>query len=582
MLKNFLDFISRYMRALKSFNPFVSSALKKQFIIVAGLVFGVVVSNTLMIWLIGKPFNYMMEEDYTGLTTILFFLALVIAVNQFFHYQNIYRANVLGLTFVGELRNACLDHICQTRRPITDKFRKGDLLTRLSDDSDMVQRFVIESPLYFISHILTVVLYGIMLLVIDWQLAIFVIVLTPLFVLHQKIFAKPKAKTSSQFLAANGRLLAKEDEVLSNLRMVKAFNAVATIVTAHKHYFMDAFNWAVKERRLNALFSVTLASIVYLCALLVVYIGVIQIQHGTISVADLVSFLIYMGYLSVPIRGIADLGFQVQADIMAGERMLALFDLPTEEAQKTGTWHAIHGKIDMQGVSCQLGDKQVLQNVTLHLDAGKSYAIVGESGVGKSTFAQLLLGFLTPNSGQILIDDTPMDNISKRDLRNAISIVWQHPLLFNDTIRMNLCLANESASDEEIQWALELANAKGFVDLLPKGIDTEIGSNGVELSGGQRQRLHIAQVILRRPEIMIMDEATSALDSLAEEQVITNLQRVRRYKTTLFITHRYSSVKHVDQIIYLNTDGTVTQGTHEELLSMHEGYQHAIRWQTDN
>ena len=580
MFKNQLNFITAYFQTLKAFDPFVSSSIKRQLVLVALLVLGVVVTNTFIIWLIGQPFNYLMQNDYSGLGTLLFFLGIVIAINQLLHYQNTFKADSLGLQFVADLRSLCLERFCGGKYSDISQYKKGDVLTRLGDDIDLIQRCAIESPLFFISHILTIIFYSVMLLVIDWKLALLAMCLTPIFFVHQYIFAKPKSKASRGFLTANGKLLAKEDEILGSFLQIKAFNALHSIIELHRSFFNKALFWALKERKLNALFNTSLAFLIYLCALFVVYFGVQDVESGALTIAELVSFLIYMGYISVPIRGIAHLGFQVQADIMAGDRIMALLKMPNEQNQSAKDFQRGAGKISIDSADYSINSNKIINDVTVSMTAGKSYALVGESGVGKSTIVKLISGFIPLDTGKIVIDDQLITEVNIGSLREAVATVWQHPLLFNDSIRNNMLLAKSDANDEDIIAALKAADAWEFVKQLNVGVDSVIGSDKIDLSGGQKQRLQIAQALLRDPSILVLDEATSALDSQAEERVMTNINMLRQGKTTVIVTHRYSAIKHVDEIIYINNDGSVTMGSHEDLLNTHKGYQHAINWQT--
>ena len=544
-----------------------------------GVIFFLAASNTLMIWLLGKPFDYLASGDYSGLTSVLTALFIVVVINQLLHYFNTYYANVLGLEYVGRLRTQLMKNYVHASSLVTDDFGKGDLLARLSQDVDTIQRFVVELPLYLASHVFTIILYAGMLIYIDWQLALIAALLTPVFFIHQKFFAKKKRQAAKQFFDKNGRLLAKEDQMLSNLRLINAFNSQDTLEEQHKTAFGKALDWAKKERQLDAIFTSTLAVVVYICALAIVYLGVDSVQAGNLSVAGLVSFLLYMGYMSVPLRGITQLLFQAQSDVMAGERIKP-FILDQKDFISGNELHVTQGEIEFQRVSLSFGNKTVLRELSFTIEAGETVAIVGASGVGKSTLANLLLGFIQADSGKIVIDQQSLSQLNISSVRESVGMVWQEPMLFDDTIKNNLLLANSKSTDDMIDSALRDSDAFGFVNELADGVDTLVGASGIALSAGQKQRLHIAQAFLRDSAILIMDEATSALDSESEQKLVNNIKRVRKGKTTLLIAHRYSSLRFADYIIYLNQDGTVIKGTHDELLQSHSGYEQALNWQS--
>ncbi|MDH5258332.1 MAG: ABC transporter ATP-binding protein/permease [Gammaproteobacteria bacterium] len=556
---------------------------KKLFHRLFGVIFLLAVSNTAMIWLLGRPFDFLASGDYSGLVGVLFSLLVVIIVNQLLHYVNTYRANVLGLLYVGELRTQLMKNYVRSFRLVTDDVAKGDLLSRLSQDVDTMQRFVVELPLYLASHVFTIILYATMLIYINWQLALIAALLTPAFLVHQKFFSKNKRHAAKCFFDENGRLLAKEEEILGNIRLINALNCQEKLENQHKKAFKKAFKWAVKERRLDAIFTSSLAIVIYFCALIIVYLGVDKVESGDLSIAGLVSFLLYMGYMSVPLRGITQLVFQAQSDSMVGTRLSTfLSEKDVDEKHNKDVLIVKKGEITFDHVSLSFNDKVVFNNLSFTIEPGKTTAIVGGSGVGKSTLANLLLCFIKPDSGAVMIDQQNLAQVSADSVREGLGMVWQSPLLFNDTIKNNLLLANSEATDEMINIALKDSDASDFVGELSDGINTVIGTSGVILSAGQKQRLHIAQAFLRNSSILIMDEASSALDSESEQKLVNNIKRLRKGKTTLLIAHRYSSLRYADSVIYLNKDGTVIKGTHEELLKSHSDYEYALNWQAGN
>ena len=538
-------------------------------------------SNTLMIWLLGRPFGYLASENYAQLVQVLAALFFVVVVNQVLHYFNTYYANVLGLEYVGRLRTHLMRQYVHSPQLVTDDVAKGDLLSRLSHDVDTIQRFIVELPLFLSSHIFTIVLYAGMLLYINWQLAMIAIFLTPVFFIHQKFFATKKRYAAEKFFMENGRLLAKEDEILTNLSLVNAFNSQQEVAKQHKHAFYRALQWAKKERQLDAIFSTTLSVVIYFCALFIVYQGVDNVQSGNLTIAELVSFLLYMGYLSIPLRGITQLMFQARSDAMAGERLGPFLADSVSTADKNKKELIVtKGEIVFDQVTLSISGTVILDKISFYIEPGKTVAIVGNSGAGKSTIANLLLGFITPDSGTIEIDQQDLSHCTLESIRNNLGMVWQSPMLFNDTIKNNLLLANSTATDEMMISALKDADAWDFVSQLSDGINTLIGTGGVLLSAGQKQRVHIAQAFLRDSMILIMDEASSALDSESEKRLVTNIKRVRKGRTTLLIAHRYSSLRYADYVIYLNTDGSVITGTHDELLRSHPDYKQALNWQS--
>jgi len=572
-------FLKECVAAYKTFFCFLKSD-RSQFAGLLIIILGVATSNTLMIWLLGLPFDYLAKENFQGLAQILLILFFVILVNQTLHFLTTYRSNVIALKFVGRLRTSLLSHIMNLSFVMTDEVKKGDLLTRVSHDVDKVQNFVVAFPLFMASHIFTVLFYCSMLVYLDWQLALLALFLSSVYLVHQHLFVDRKRQAAEGFFQANGDLLAKEDEIMTNFRLVSGYNAQQDINNKHQSLFYIAFGWAKKERKLNALFTSSLAILIYLCALIIVYRGVHTVEEGSLAISGLVSFLLYMGYLSVPLRGMTELVFEAQSDIMAGKRVESILEIDQTIHEDLPPLKVTVGKIDFESVYCKLGDTSIFENFSISIPEGKTVAIIGESGAGKSTLANMLLRFVNPQQGRVMIDQQDISHFDIQSLRNNVTIVWQTALLFNDTIKNNLLLAKNDASEDELKIACVQSDAWDFIETLPDGLNTLLGSGGVELSAGQKQRLHISQAFLRNSPILIMDEASSALDSQAEEKIVQVLKENRKNLTTLIIAHRYSSIRHADLVIYLNGDGSATLGTHEELLNNHEAYKQALQWQT--
>lgn len=547
------------------------------------LVVGVTVTNTLMIWAMGKPFDLLAQRKFDVLAQTLAWIAVLIVVNQSLHFFYTLTANRLGLELVGRVRNGLLARITSLSTPVASRYGTGDLLARLSNDIDRIQSLLIEQPLFLFSHALTFVFYSGMLLYIDWRLALLALCLAPLFLVLQRILSVRKRRAAEGFLVHNAKLLATEEESVTRLQGIASLNAESAVVAKHKNAFAVALHWALKERWLDVTFTASVSLLVYGSALIVVYFGVRGIETESLTLGALTSFLLYLGYLSVPVRGFVHVPFQMQADFAAAARVVEIWTMPSNVVEKPDAEALLvtKGDICFQHVAfAYSGSERLLNNFDVTIEGGKTIALVGQSGSGKSTLIKLLLRFYDVQVGAITIDGVDVRDVTLESLRRAMAVVWQQPVLFRDTVRANMLLANPHASDEEIWSALKNAHAADFVRELRGGLDTVIGAGETELSAGQQQRLSIAQAYLRNAPILIMDEASSALDSQTEEKIVTALETLRHGRTTLLIAHRYSSIRNADYIVYLNRDGTCAVGTHAELLRSHAGYQEAVNWQT--
>lgn len=547
-------------------------------------ILGLTVTNTVMVWLIGIPFDHLQAGRFDEVKAALLWLVLVVVINQAFQLSSTLMANWLGLRFVGRLRQAAMRHLFWVSAPGAAQLHKGDLLARLSSDIDNVQDMVLEVPFFLVSHLLTLLFYCGMLFWIDGYLALMALLFVPLFFIHQALFGPRKRQASQRFYHENGELLTFEEQALSNLRGISTVRAEARMVKRHGNAFERARHWAMRMRWLDQGFSVTLTALIYLCGISIVFMGIGRIESSGLSIGALVSFLLYLGYLSVPVRGFAQAPMQLQGDLGAAQRVGMLFDLMPETKELSAAQALVvkKGTLRFESLSFAYpGRERLLHNINLEVHAGETVALVGASGAGKSTLARLLLRFHDPLHGHIMIDDTDIRDVTIDSLREQFCVVWQHPFIISDTIRANLLLVHSDATEEQLIQACEASGAGLFIRYFSDGLDTRIGNGGVELSGGQYQRIAIAQAMLRETPFLIMDEATSALDSQAEQAVVDALERLRQGRTTIIIAHRYSSIRNADRVIYFNGDGTVTIGTHDELYADHPHYREAVDWQCD-
>jgi len=548
------------------------------------LLLGITVANTTMIWYLGKTVNLLSNSAFDLLATTLSWLAILVVANQVMQFLYLYIFQFVYLRFVGRIRKAALLNIMHCSYPITTSFKKGDMMARITSDIDSLKTFILEAPLGFLSDVMVFIIYVLMLFWIDMELALVALALAPLFYFTQHALAPRKGVAARNYFKRNGELMAFEEQVIGNLRGISSFTAENRISDKHDSVFESARRWVLRMRTIDIIYDRIFTVLIYLAGVVIVYWGVMGIESGVLQVGTLVSFIVYLGYLSVPVRGIAQLPILLQGDMNAAQRVKDILECtPDIQTQNiTDELKVERGEICFKDVCFQYQptEKQVFDGVTETIKSGECVALVGPSGSGKSTFANLLLRFYDPQKGQITIDGTDIKSVTLESLRKNISIVWQEPFFINDTIRENLRLSDPDASEDQMIEACKSSFAWDYIQKLEKGIDTLIGTNGVSLSVGQFQRLAIAQAFLRNTPILILDEASSALDSQSEKMVVDALNKLRKEHTTMIIAHRYSSIRSADRVLYFNGDGSITSGTHDELLRSHPGYQQALEWQT--
>jgi len=542
-----------------------------------------VITNTAMIWLIGKPFNLLQQGKYDEVVQALLLFAAVVVINQTIQLCGGLLSNYIGFRTIGRMRNALLERTLHLSFPIVNQMSRGDVLARLSTDVDKVKAIIFDALLFVSSHVLTLCIYVFMLFWIDVQLALWAVAIAPLYLLHQRVFAPHKRKAAEKFLEHNGKLVGFEEQALAHSKGISNYTAESYITKLHRKVFESTRFWITREFNIDLLFGISFTFMIYLTGLVIVLLGVEGIQENRFGLGHLVSFLLYLGYLTVPSRGIAEIVFQSLGAIAAARRIQHIFQVrpPITETEHTLDLKIHHGDIDIQDLSFSYdGQSYLYKALNLTIKGGETVALVGPSGVGKSTLSILLARYYDPQQGSICIDGQNINAVTLASLRKHITIVTQEPFLLSETINANLAMVKPGATQAQLEQACKNSFAWEFIEKLDKGLHTMIGSNGIDLSTGQKQRLSLAQAFLRDTPILILDEATSALDSHSEQKVIEAIQNLRQSRTTLIIAHRYSSIKNADRVVYFNGDGTIAVGQHDELMQSHSGYREAVQWQT--
>ena len=550
-----------------------------------GTIVVAVITNTAMIWLIGEPFNLLQQGKYDEVVNALLLFAAVVVINQAVQLAGGLLSNYIGFRTIGRMRNAILERALYLSFPIINQMSRGDLLARLSTDVDKVKAVIFDALLFMSSHVLTISIYIFMLFWIDVQLALWALAISPLYLLHQRLFAPHKRKAAEKFLEHNGKLLSFEEQALAHTKGISNFTAESYIAKLHKKVFASTRYWITREFNIDLLFGISFTFMIYFTGFIIVLQGIEGIQENRFGLGHLVSFLLYLGYLTVPSRGMAEIVFQSLGAIAASKRIQYVFQTRPRVtiAPKAQELKILDGKIDINNLSFAYDDKSYLyKDINLTVAGGETVALVGPSGVGKSTLSILLARYYDLQQGSICIDGQDLTEVTVPSLRNNITTVTQEPFLLSETIEANLIMVKPSATRAQIELACKNSFAWEFIEKLDNGLDTVIGSGGVELSTGQKQRLSLAQAFLRDTPILILDEATSALDSYSEQKVIEAIQHLRQSRTTIIIAHRYSSIKNADRVVYFNGDGTITVGKHEELMQSHSGYREAVEWQTQS
>ncbi len=462
--------------------------------------------------------------------------------------------------------------------------RKGDLMSRFTADVQEVETSVVNTMTAVIKEPLTIVAYFVVLFHISGPLTLFTLVLLPISGGIIATVAKRLRSQAKQSQSTLGSMLSVIDETLGGIRVIKAFNAQEYIkgkFEEQNDQYARTSRRIDNTRDLASPFS-EFAGVSVVAGLL--YFGGSLILGGQSDLDGeaFIGYVILFSQVLTPAKALSSSFGNIQRGLVAGERVLSIIDTEPliRDRPDARVLPPFQDHIELRNLQFGYDDAPVLENINLTIKKGHTVALVGPSGGGKSTLADLLPRFYDPTGGQLLIDGHDVRDCTIHSVRDQMGIVTQESILFNDTIFNNIRF-NTQATEQEVMEAARIANAHDFITATPEGYQTVIGDRGSRLSGGQRQRLSIARAILRNPPILILDEATSALDTESEQLVQQALTRLMQNRTSLVIAHRLSTVQHADEIIVLQHGRIVERGTHEELLR-HEGglYQRLSSMQT--
>ena len=522
-----------------------------------------------------------------GSDDVLIFMVGFVIVS--FLLKNVF--NYLAMFFITFLRNGVLKDLRNdlykkiTSLPLAfySEKRKGDTMSRISTDVLEIQHSFLSILELIIREPLTIVFTITSMFIISVKLSLFVLIFIPVSGFVISLIGKSLKRNSNKVQKEQGHFLSIVDETLSGLKVIKGFNAERIFSTKFEDSTKRFYNYSNKLLNKQNLAGPTSEFLgISVIAALLWYGGQMVLNEKTL---DPSLFLVYMGLayqILTPAKAISKASYSIKRGNAAAERVMDILhtDSTLEDVSDATNKTSFDEAIKLKKINFKYEDEYVLKNFSISVPKGKTVALVGQSGSGKSTIANLVTRFYDVNDGHIEIDGTNIKTITKHSLRNLIGLVTQDSILFNDSIKNNIILGKENASDNEVIKALEIANAWEFVKDLPNGINTNIGDSGNKLSGGQKQRLSIARAVLKNPPIMILDEATSALDTESERLVQVALENMMKNRTSIVIAHRLSTIQNADEIIVMQKGEIVEQGKHQELLDRKGVYSNLVVMQS--
>lgn len=509
-------------------------------------------------------------------------LVIVIAVVlTLFLLKNIF--SYLATFFITYLRNGVLKDIRDDlykkiiNLPISffSEKRKGDVIARASSDVTEIQNSFLSILELIVKEPLNVIFTLAVMFFISVKLSLFVLIFIPIAGFIISLVGKSLKRQSDKVQKEQGNFLSLLEETLSGLKVIKGFNAEERLTDTFTQSTSRYSNYANKMFHRTGLAQPVSEFLgIGIIGVLLWFGGRMVLVEESIAGTDFIGFMALSYGILTPAKALSKASYSVKTGNAAAERVLEILKTENTIADSAGslTINDFKNSIDLSNVTFSYEEEPVLKNFSLSIPAGKTVALVGQSGSGKSTIANLLTRFYDIEQGSISLDGKNIKDITLKSLRDQMALVTQDSVLFNDTIAVNIALSDKHASEERVIEALKIANAWEFVSQLPDGIHTNIGDSGNKLSGGQKQRLSIARAVLKNAPILILDEATSALDTESERLVQDALEKVTKNRTSIVIAHRLSTIQNADLIVVMRQGEIVEQGTHEQLMSKEGTY----------
>ena len=526
--------------------------------------------------------TYFLSEfiEKQGETGALMLVCLVVVVASLFKNVFIFLANnsmaYIRACTVRDLRKKMYDKVLKLPLSFFSDARKGDVMTRISNDVQEIEISVMSSLTMLFRDPLYILIFVVYLFVTSFQLTLFALLLLPLS--GWLIGRASRTLRSSSFMGQQylGRLLSVVEETLGGLRIVKGFNAEEKMTRQFSdtnERYSKVFKRVTRKAYLASPISEFLSTIVMMILL---YFGSTLALKGAGNMGQetLIAFLVVFSQIIQPAKNITTAWFNIQKGMASIDRIDQILEAEEKIREKEDalTISGFKESIEFKGVWYGYNNEPVLKDINLKISKGQTVAIVGKSGAGKSTIADLLPRFMDVDKGEILIDGTDIRNYRIKDLRNLMGIVTQTPILFNTTFRENIAFGVDEPESDKVEYAAKIANAHDFILETEKGYENSVGESGNKLSGGQRQRVSIARAIMANPPVLILDEATSALDTESERLVQDAILNLMKNRTSVVIAHRLSTIQHSDLIVVIDEGRIVETGTHAELMQNNEGY----------
>ena len=506
----------------------------------------------------------------------------VFLVNAVLSGIGTYLLSKIGEKTIYSIREKLWKHLINLKMSFFDKNESGQLMSRITDDTNVINLFISEKAPSVLPSLLTLIGSIVMLFILDWQMTLMTFLILPIFIGIMVPLGRKMGKISKDTQTEISRFSGILGRVLTEMKLVKVTTSEEKELEKTKGTLLGIYDLGLKEAKIRAIISPLSGVIMTLTVAVILGFGGIRVSSGAITAGTLVAMIFYVVQLSAPILNFSMFLTDYKKAVGASER---IYEIYQEEAEKRGDDHnqpiTNHQDITFDNVSFGYEDNPVIKDLSLSIRSGEVTAFVGPSGSGKSTLFSLIERLYPIDHGQILYGNQPIDDISLKYWRQKIGYVMQSNAMMSGTIRDNLTYGVYSeVAEETLIHYTKMARCYDFIMAFPQGFDTEIGERGTKLSGGQRQRIDIARSFIKNPDILLLDEATANLDSESEFYIQQALNELMKDRTTIVIAHRLATIKKANQIVFLDKGEITGVGTHQELLASHDKYRHFVNTQS--
>jgi subfamily B ATP-binding cassette protein MsbA len=511
------------------------------------------------------------EHNRELLNQVTLFLIIVFLLRAFSTFIETYTVKWIGERLVADLRSDLYAHLQMMSMKFFTEHRVGELVSRISSDVTLMRSSLVNNLNWFLQQSLVIVGSVTIMILLNWRLTIFMLLLIPIIVVIASVFGFYLRRISTQVQDELAGSTIIVEEGFQGIREVKSFVREPFEIERYNTALWKVLKVAVHMQRTRAIVTAIISFVGFSSLAAILWYGGREVLEGRLTSGELVAFLVYGLTVAGSFASLINIYTEFQEAIGATRKVFQIIDTAPDISDKSNATilHQVHGKISFQDVTFSYDDKQdVLKSINLEIASGEILALVGPSGAGKTTILNLIPRFYDPTSGNVLIDGFNLRDVTQASLRNQIGIVPQETLLFGGTIWANIHYGRLDATDNEIIEAAKAANAHEFIVELTDGYQTIVGERGIRLSGGQRQRVAIARAILKNPRILLLDEATSSLDNESEHLVQEALGRLMQNRTTVIIAHRLSTVRIANRVAVIDKGEIVELGNHDDLMAM--------------